>query len=199
MNYLRERRIEKSFVETCNKLRALQDSFFNAYLKLDFLQKQSEYAKIFYRKRNLFFKSLQKSRRLADQDTKYTFIFKEIERASEIIFALHLLRFRVNDYAVFEICAREFQALLIQLDFLFTQLARALMKKRALLNTENLAIAIFDVEILYGNTLQIVVRDPLVFLFFIRNLYSLKNTFDRIGNLINVNSRPSNERVDSKQ
>ncbi len=146
------------------------------------------YAKLFYKRRTAFFLSLQKARKRTKRAREFKPLIDIYEHLYEIVFSLHLLRYRVQDYALFEICARELRTIQNISTHLLNQLGKSFFH-RSLISTDHLLQQIHAFESLYQHTLKIIVRDPIVFIFFIQDLYALGDEIEKSSNLIWQNSR----------
>lgn len=96
----------------------------------------------------------------------------KIEQLYGALCSLHLLRYRVDEYSVFEICTQELCSLEKASSDLMGQFARSIFSNQ-LINCDLLRTQIELFETIYNHTLQIVVRDPVIFLFFIQGWYSV--------------------------
>jgi hypothetical protein len=104
-------------------------------------------------------------------------LLSSIERLASIIASLNQLYFRVKDKSIFEICSHELHLI---------QKASIAFLMQISNNSNSLVFyelneAIHSFEKLFEETLRVVVPDPTVFLFFIQDLFSLKNTMNIIS------------------
>ncbi len=166
---LKERCCKKSLTKSVVALINLQNIFFDPYLKPDFLTRQFFYAKRFFQKRTDYFAAMQQARKYILP--AYFPVLEKIEKISEILFSLHLLRFRIQDYAIFEIATKELRRVKEAINESLQSLQDG---QFAPLTVDYLLEPIQEFEALYENTLQIVTQNPSVILFFIRDLYSLR-------------------------
>jgi hypothetical protein len=123
-----------------------------------------------YQKHARFLKFLQHARFLTN-DTELLLV----ERLHEVICSLHLLRFHFAEFALFEVCFQEMQNLQKTSQSLLEQLKKQITSPNAALDDSEFINAIHYFENLYSNTLQVVARDSQVFLFFMQDLYVLRN------------------------
>jgi len=105
-------------------------------------------------------------------------IFFKIDHLSEIIFSLNQLRFRVVDYTTFKVCAQEMQEIEKFSIMMIIQLAN--------FKNSSVELPIFEEKIhqfenIYNRALQIVAIDPLVFMFFIQDLYALNEELKQLS------------------
>lgn len=101
---LRKKSLRRVFIA----LTALNKIYFDAYLKPDFLERKTYYAKQFIRVRQKFFRALQKMR---SKNQAHPVLVESVVRIYETIFSLHLLRFRVTDFTIFAICRQDMQSI----------------------------------------------------------------------------------------
>lgn len=174
-NWIAEQRIKKSLADCFYALAKVQNAQFAAYLRQDYLIQQASYANILNHQRQNFLKKIQYARKLVQYNEKFSAIFSKIENLYEIICSLHLLKFRVNEYSVFEISKREMQGI----EKASTNLLITVAKNKKI-DTAELLDEIHLFETLFNRTLQIVVRDPVVFLFFIQDLYAFNSVIASI-------------------
>lgn len=149
INYFYKIRLKSSL----QKLARLQKTFFACYFKRDYLTKQFFYEKIIHQQRLACLHAMQK-------------MPQTVSSLMEIIFSLHQLRHRIKDYTIFEVCERELK----EIERVSTSLLTKLTHSQSNLNL--LLEKIHLLERIYHNTLRIVTPDPIVFLFFIQDLYS---------------------------
>lgn len=88
----------------------------------------------------------------------------ELLQIGDVIFSINQLRHRIKDFSILEICIRELTDI--------GNLSALFIRDRKKFSNAYLG-AIHQFENLYGNTLRVVVPDPLVFMFFIQDLYAL--------------------------
>jgi hypothetical protein len=95
----------------------------------------------------------------------------ELNHIADIIFSLNQLRHRIKDFSIFEVCSRELN------DIASTSVAfiQDAVKFSAIFSEK-----IHQFETLYHNTLRVVAPDPLVFLFFIQDLYALHEKVNQL-------------------
>jgi hypothetical protein len=167
-----ERRAKKSLGNCLQALAHLQHAFFVNYLRKDYIKHPLDYQKTLNIKSKFFFRAIIKAHRLVGPNSQFWPIFCKINHVSEIVFSLNQLRFRVNDYTTFKICARELQEIETVSMWIFLQLSRLFFKKINL-DMSGFEEKIHHFEGIYNRTLQIVSIDPFVFMFFIQDLYAL--------------------------
>ena len=150
--------LRKSF----RQLATLQKILFSCYFKKDYFSNQFlDEKKVHYQRRRV-------SRLMRKSD----FVFDKVDSLYEIIFSIHQLRYRVKDYATFEICARELKKIEQTSIILLKKLAA---KKSVLSEEVMLTDAIHSFEEIYNTTLRVIAQDPIVFLFFIQDLFAFQD------------------------
>ena len=89
----------------------------------------------------------------------------------DIIFSLNQLRHRVTDVSIYEICARELKEIeKTSINFLL----------KGELFSEIFLKKIHEFEAIYNNTLRVVAPDPMIFLFFIQDLYAFHEQVEQL-------------------
>lgn len=167
-----ERRIKISLRHCLRALANLQQAFFVHYVQQDYIKNQLYYQRQLNLKSKQFFRIIVKTHSLIESSSDYWDIFCKINHLSEIVFSLNQLRFRVNDYSTFKICAQELSGIAEYSIFIFLQLSTLLFKKNNV-DIAKLVEKIHDFEGIYNRALQIVSVDPFVFMFFIQDAYAL--------------------------
>lgn len=151
----------------------LQKNLFDGYLRSDFIAKQLRYTKKLFNTRRRYLLAISHARKVFHADIAPVLV---IEHLSQILYSLHQLRYRVEDYTTFSVCKRELLALeSTSLAVLYTR-----SKEDRLAQLERFLDAIHEFEGIYNKALQIVARDPIVFLFFIQDLYALHETLSTV-------------------
>lgn len=140
--------------ECHNNILVLQKTFFEIYLKRDYQNKMYFYEKKIHQQLFQILHSLNQLRTLV-KTAKENEILQNMLCMQESVLALGQLRYRIKDYATFQIFEREMK--------LLTQ------------TTEKLSGIIEALEDLYHGTLQVVSADPLAFLCFIQALKDFDN------------------------
>jgi hypothetical protein len=188
--YFHEKKIKKTLGNCLRMLAYLQQAFFVNYLEKDYIKRKLHYQRVLNAKTKAFFRAIIKASDLINSTSKYWDIFCKINHLSEIIFSLNQLRFRVDDYTTFKICTRELQAIEALSVKIFLQLALLFFKKNTF-DISSFEEKIHDFEGIYNRTLQIVSVDPLVFMFFIQDLYALYDEMKNLQQAISLNKTVS--------
>lgn len=179
LQYIQSYRIKKSFASSLKALAKCQRILFFSYLKKDFLYKRIKYEKKIFISRKKLLKSFQHARRLKKTSME-ELIFIKLEHLVEIIFSLHQLRLRVDDYNVFTFAAPEMTRLAHVITQLLLNASRCILTSKRWISVDILLDYIHDYENIYNKTVQVVSQEPIVFLFFIQDLYAL---YDELLNL----------------
>jgi hypothetical protein len=166
-------RIKKSLARCLLALAKLQQAFFVNYLRKDYIRHQLRYQKVLNKRSRIFYSAIIKAHDLVGVRQNYLGLFSQVNHLSEIVFSLSQLRLRVPDYSTFQICTRELEGIEKFSALILVQLAKAFSKPGSVVWISEFEEKIHSFEGIYNRTLQIVSMDPLVFTFFIQDLYAL--------------------------
>lgn len=184
INYFYELLIKISMADCLRVLSQLQHAYFACYSRRDYISKQSSYEKVIYKKRSKWLKSASRVRFLLNKNKKISIewgvIFSRVEHLSEIVFSLNQLRFRVTQYAIYEICAFEMQALDKKSTEAFKDAAKILLWNKNLIPPLELLESIHSFEAISNRVLRVASPEPIVFLFFIQDLYALNDEINKL-------------------
>lgn len=176
LTYLKKWQIRYALASCIQALADLQKSLFIFYFK----KNTSE--SIIHKKKSIYFEKItQINKHLTNNNKK---IIVAIEELYAIIITIHQLRYRISDYATFEVCHRELRSIEKNSITLMHQIAKRFFKKNHRFDLENYIISIQNFENVYEQTLQVITRDPIVFLFFIHDLYIFKEIVKKLSGLI---------------
>lgn len=167
----RDYRIKKALSNTYIALAKLQKLFFDNYLKNESLMMQ--YYPL-YKQKIRFLAALQHASYLLNDDLREKCKLIQIERLYEVICSLHLLRFRFTEFSSFEVCAQEMESLQKTSTAVLLNMPKKLLGKSIEKETHDFLNSIHAFETIYSNTLQVISRDPIIFQFFIQDLYALQ-------------------------
>jgi predicted house-cleaning noncanonical NTP pyrophosphatase (MazG superfamily) len=152
-------------------LNALQKIIFSGYIQRDYLVHQDRYEEKIQQLRNKLFRVMKEFRSQENLNS-----LAQFENLYEIIFSLTVLKLRVVDPAIFEVCEKEMYQLSQCVAHILSEVERS-DNKIAMDNLFlKLAAAVEAFEEIYRTTLQIVSYEPMVFLFFLQTLIALQNT-----------------------
>jgi len=167
------------------RLAELQNILFQFYLDKQYqIDPASFEIKLFYKKKQ-YFSAMQRARHYFKTPAEKK-ILTCIERLSDALFSLHQLRFRLNDLTLYTMCTLELTALARDISKLLLGFAVHNTQAMAL---ENFLTHIHAFETIAHRTLNVIVKDPMIFLFFIQDLYAVYDAFQVIGLLDNVNHK----------
>lgn len=152
------------------KLDQLQRLIFSFYIQRDFGSDRFSQENILLKRAQSLMQALQKTRKRFTNEK----LINHLELMYEIIFSLSLLKNRLIDHSTFEICERELKAIAHCLTEAFSTLST----EPSQFKKHSLDVAIQSLEIIFSNALQVVTADPMIFLFFIQDLYSLSKSLD---------------------
>lgn len=168
-------KVRKYLSQSLKILAILQSMLFDTYLKQDYIQNRMYYERKIFQKRVQLLKVLLYVQTLQKTPEEKKLFFK-IEHLIEIVFSVHQLRFRVRDFSVWAVCAPELNGLQVasaQALLAFSQERIKNPQHSQLASREGLLERIQEFETVYQRALQVVVAAPIVFLFFIQDLYAL--------------------------
>lgn len=164
-------RMRRLFSAAYGALARLQKSFFDSYFEQDNLAKHYQ---LLHKRQIDFFKSCQRVTRILKKHSDFQCELNKIEAMHNIICSLHLLRFRCNDFSVFEICAEEMRTLQVTLTMLLLNMAKEGDQQHSVkMYADRFLSAIGAFESIGAHTLCLVASDPEIFEFFIQDLYAL--------------------------
>lgn len=165
-------------------LARLQESYFVCYSEVDYFSKRSNYEKNIYQKRSAWLTKMKWARYFLNKskrkNTKWHLIFSELEQLSEVVFSLHQLRFRAEEYAIFDICSIEMKSLRIASTIALHEAAKKMLWSSQSNRSAELLKAINAFENIFDRILKISLPGPIIFLFFIQNLLTLNEKLNGI-------------------
>lgn len=165
-------------------LAQLQHAYFACYNQRDYLSKQTGYEKTIYKKRTKWLQKISGARVLLSRNKpvslEWSVIFSGIEHLSEIIFSLNQLRFRVREYAIYEICSFEMHALDKASIAALKDAATILLWNKNAIPPVTLLESIHAFEAISNRILKVAAPEPIIFLFFIQDLYALNDEINKL-------------------
>ncbi len=183
MNGLYELLIRLVISNCLNTLAQLQQAYFACYIKQDYFFRQSDHEKAINQKRSKWLRKAGLARYWLksnkNNSTKWQVIFSKVEHLSEIIFSLNQLRFRVHEKALFEMCFVEMQSLEKSSTTALRKIAKSLFYNKHFFDSEEMAAAIHAFEAISDRVLKIASNEPIIFLFFIQDLYALNDAISQ--------------------
>lgn len=149
-------------------LNQFQRTIFAAYIKRDYFAKQTHYEKKLMRSSQNVMRAMHHIRQIIPAEK-----ISHFENAYELLYSLDLLKHRLSDHATFEICGIEFKQASGALSGLLGISFFAKRKReKAILFLQSAARSL---ENLFETTLQFIVADPLLVLFFVHSLKELSD------------------------
>lgn len=149
-------------------LNVLQQKIFYIYLKQDYAEKHFIYERDFHFINESIFQQMKTLRRSTSLK-----LIESVNHMVEILMALGQLRYRIADPTTFAVCEKEFVLLSKTIDTIFLKLAKGNAQVETEL--EKLTSAIQAFEAVYRATLQVVSKEPMIFLIFIYDLYAMRD------------------------
>lgn len=164
---LKTKKINKLIAAYLHALDKLQIIVFSAYIRRDYLDEAVAYEKSLLQQMQQLFKILKNIKMHPENEEKIS----RLEHLYEIIFSLDLLKSRLIDHATFEIVEKEFRLISQCITNMLIETDK---------NGRAFEAAIVSIEALFQATLQFVTADPLMFLFFIRDLRALSEELQKL-------------------
>jgi hypothetical protein len=153
------------------RLNQLQNKIFFIYLKRNYSEKHYFYEKELHQDRLRYFSVIVR----LYQSSLPKKTLEKMDELFEIITSMGNLRYRLKDDAIFEVCELE----LLNTTQAISRIFHLLMKNKNI-DTSDLFACIQSLESIYQRTLAVVLKEPVLFLIFIHDLYALKEKFDLI-------------------
>jgi hypothetical protein len=174
------------------RLAQLNQAIFSCYVTHNYQEEHFNYEKRLHASRGSFLYKINQARALltkiaSSQQQKFAAILDSIEQCYEIFQSLGLLIQRVDDHSTFAVADKEFLALSGNVDTYLFQMAaeintRKIKHQQSTILSEN----IYELEELNRTVLQVVAKDPLVFMIFIQDMYALDRMFARLSAAIAI-------------
>lgn len=165
----------------------LQIAILSCYIQKDYQEKKYDFEQTIHKARLNIMGTMKKLRLKIGAQGQTDFLSK-LENLYEIVFSLNILKYRVTDYATFEICKKEFAKISVKLSEALKQINLLLkhisnlsshtMMEETAKTMGKLSNQIDLLEELYRSTLQVVSKDPIFFLFFIQDLMALRDQLE---------------------
>lgn len=111
-------------------------------------------------------------------------IVKQLDIILDVLLSCGLLRHRVKDFALFNICSNESNAILKSIQDNFQTIIKLINYKVVPYNDMNIVEAIKNLEINYANVLKVTAPEPLVFFLFIATLKNLETELKALYQII---------------
>jgi len=181
---MKSRWIDKKRLSQCFfTLARLNKLFFQYYASEKSEVELSAHLKKMNQTRRRFFKIITKTRRLT-LSSPYSNVLRLLENIYELVFSLHLFRFRMKDFNLFSICARELLAIEQASTKILLNIAMGIFYRKKLQTTDHFFETIQALESLFQHTLKVIVPQPVVFIIFIHDLYTLQEKLTLTKNML---------------
>jgi hypothetical protein len=188
--------LRSALADSLLRLAQLNQAIFSCYVAHNYQEEHFNYEKKLHASRGSFLYKINQARALLthitlSQQQKFSAVVDCIEQCYEIFQSLGLLIQRVDDHSTFAVAEKEFLALSGNVDTYLRQMAAEINTLK--IRHEESAILsenIYELEEINRTVLQVVAKDPLVFMIFIQDMYALDKMFVRlfaaIGGCISV-------------
>ncbi len=183
MSHIGELFIKIRLANCLSALAELQHAYFTCYSYRDYFSKQPHYENVLYKKRSKWLNKQNAARQLLKNkkiSEKWHSLFSSIDHLSEIIFALHQLRFREREYAIFEICSLEMQSVDKAISIAMKDAIKKLVWGKKLNQPLELLDSVIAFEAISHRVLKVTSSEPIIFLFFIQNLYAINEEINKV-------------------
>lgn len=184
--------LRQQFVDCLEEMDKLQQQIFSIYLKRDYPERHFYYEKKLNHEQQYLFCVMEKARFLLTklkkpQAEKFKPVFSDLSELFEIIISLGNLRYRVKDYATFEVCEKEFLLVTKNLSNMLMLLAQKICGEAKINETSfNFKPYVQALEAIYSGALRVVSKEPIVFLIFMQNLNALETNLKTLA--VDINS-----------
>jgi len=176
--------INNELLNCINALIQLNQSHFAALIKRNYTTNIFSYEKLWHENRraalHAFFKfrSLDGAKRIRGSRP----LLQSLEHTYDILQSLNHLTPRITDSTTFEVAQPEFQALLTAINTQLEALETHIKTPNTPLPHNTLPEKITQLEDVYRSALQVVVREPSMFLYFINDLKDLNRLLEQMLN-----------------
>ncbi len=175
--------IFKFYINYFKTLDALQKIIFDFYIQKNDSRDPALHEQHLHKARIALLSAMKKIR-LGMAQTEHKNLEK-FENLYEIVFSLNTLKLRIPDYTTFEVCETEFKKISDSLSELLQHFRNCLKNKNVTLDSTakmlgKLSNTIDRLEELYRGTLQVIAKDPTLFLFFLQDLIALRDTLESL-------------------
>jgi uncharacterized membrane protein YgaE (UPF0421/DUF939 family) len=175
-----------ALAESLLRLAELSQAIFSCYVAHNYQEEHFNYEKNLHACRGSFLYKISQARTLlthitSSQQQEFSTVVGCIEQCYEIFQSLGLLIQRVDDHSTFAVADKEFLALSGNVDTYLRQMATEINTQK--IRHEEYAILsenIYELEEINRTVLQVVAKDPLVFMIFIQDMYALEKMFLRL-------------------
>lgn len=166
------KRMNKKITTYLHSLNQLQQLIFLPFIRRDYHENRFEYEKKMIMQTRIVMQEMTNIRKMLLPKE----IISRLEHLYELLYSLDLLKYRLLDHATFEVCEAELKKLSEHI----SNILLTMRNDSSQIDLLQQSVGAF--EILFENTLQFIVADPMYFLFFIQDLKMLN---DELNLLIN--------------
>ena len=180
--------INKTLATTLKAGAKLSQIIFDFYLSRDFQANHFNHEKEWHSARSKFLKYLQRTRVLVSHyhgklKPQYKIVLDEIEQLHEIFMAMGLLIDRVEDHTTFEVATKEFTRLSSSVNAYLLAFVAQLSKKKYSY-PEDFYEAVSELQEINSDALQVVAREPVVFMLFVQDFFALNDILTQLGDAV---------------
>jgi hypothetical protein len=184
------KKIKHWVVDYLYSLDQLHLTIFSAYIQRDYFDEQVKYEKKLIKQTRMLLAVLKKIRQTirsvpvkvaiknpasVENLFQYDDMISCLEHLYEIFFSLDLLKQRLIDHATFEICLIELKNISAVISGMISNRISFIRDNIPVHDKNTLLLPIQALEVIFQNTMQFAMADPMVFLFFIRDLKALND------------------------
>jgi hypothetical protein len=161
------------------RLAGLSRAIFSCYMTHNYMDNYFNHEKTLHSERSRYLYEINQARCWVDKTTGapqhfFLRIIDLLEQAYEVLQAISLLIYRVEDHSTFAVADKEFLAISGSVVNEFDRLAEQLRRKKSsIARTNILNENIYEFEEINRSALQVVAREPLVFMIFIQDMHEL--------------------------
>lgn len=179
--------MRQSLVRVLHALAQFNRTLFLCFLSQDYPQRTYYYEKQLHNKRTAYLYAIStvKYNKTRLSDPLFDAMVSQIDHLYEIILSLSCLLSRVGDHTTFQMVTAELTGLSTGIERHLHAMSGLLkVPSRLTLLDDALNAAIFQLEEVHRSALQVVAREPMVFLFFQHDLNALNEALGRLDELL---------------
>jgi hypothetical protein len=183
-----KREVKVAFADALQAAAALGQTIFTFFLAKDYQALHFNYERQWHSNNVKFLKKLRQSQWLlnyfhGDFKSRFAKVLSNIEQLHEILMAMWLLIDRVEDHTTFDVATKEFTRLSDGMLAYLHALAAQLRRQKFSL-PEDFSEAIDELQEVNHDALQVVAREPIVFLLFVQDFIALNYIFIQLVDAI---------------
>ncbi|MDR3478994.1 MAG: hypothetical protein P4M14_13310 [Gammaproteobacteria bacterium] len=171
-------------IQCFQRLSQLSRAIFSCFISRDYPEKHYIYDKGLHERRADCLYAITQLRNIWPkiENIQFVSIVNQVEHLYEILLSLGILLQRVGDHTTFEVASVEFTALAVSITDCFQMLIDKIKHPQFPTRMdEAFTEAIFQLEEINRSALQVVAREPIVFMFFINDLNELKEALLKLA------------------